>query len=69
MVRAPLPILVGERQAAKLFDLKPVQFRALVEGGQLPRPKTIGNFERWDTVELYNVASGEAIEGLGDIKW
>ena len=48
MKRAPLPIFVGERQAAQLFDLKPVQFRALVEGGQLPKPKTIGEFERWD---------------------
>lgn len=69
MKRAPLPILVSERQAAQLFDMKPVQFRALVDGGELPRPKTIGEFERWDTSELCRVASGDAIDGMGDISW
>lgn len=69
MKRAPLPIFVGERQAAQLFDLKPAQFRALVDGGQLPKPKTIGEFERWDTGELCRVASGDAIDGVGDVQW
>ncbi|MDW3222505.1 MAG: hypothetical protein R8G34_06385 [Paracoccaceae bacterium] len=69
MKREPLPILVGERQAARLFDQRLAQLRALVEGGALPRPKTIGEFERWDTMELCRVASGDAIDGMGDVQW
>lgn len=69
MPGALVPIFVGEKTAALLFDMKTAQFRSLVDGGQLPRPKWIGEFERWDTRDLRRIASGEAIEGLGEVQW
>lgn len=64
----PVPILVGEKMAARLFDMKLAQFRSLVSGGQLPPPKRIGDFERWDTDELRRIANGEAMDG-GGMDW
>lgn len=54
------PIAVRETTAAALLDMKPCEFRRLVDGGHLPRPKTIGGLPRWDTGELRRIISGEA---------
>lgn len=32
-----VPILAGEETAAKLLDMKPAEFRALVQADHLPR--------------------------------
>lgn len=62
-------ILVNERNAAMLLDLKPAEFRALVDEGVLPASKRLGEFDRWDVEHLKLVACGNAIEGMGGVNW
>ncbi|WP_282027092.1 hypothetical protein [Limimaricola cinnabarinus] len=54
------PILATEKTAAQLLDMKPAEFRRLVEQGALPKPR---RFDRWDVDELRSVASGKAAHG------
>lgn len=64
----PAPILASETSAARLLDLKPAEFRSLVEAGHLPRGREIApGIVRWSTDDLRKIASGEAIEG--GIEW
>ena len=61
-------MLVGETNAAALLDMKPAEFRALVEAGHLPRAREIApGVPRWDTEQLRMIGKGEAIEG--GIEW
>lgn len=55
------PMFASERTAAKLLDMKPCEFRELVNAGALPKPVTIGPFQRWDTVAIQRIISGAAI--------
>jgi hypothetical protein len=58
------PILVSEAKAAQLLDMKPAEFRALVEGGHLPKGREIAPcFVRWDVDELRMIGSGAAVDG------
>lgn len=57
---AALPILATEKTAAQLLDMKPAEFRRLVEQGALPKAR---RFERWDVEELRSVISGRAAHG------
>jgi len=66
---APAPIFANERSAARLLDMKPAEFAHLVDTGHLPRPRKIGNMNRWDVDELRRIITGEAAEGMGDVKW
>ena len=68
MARPPAPIFASERSAANLLDMKPGEFRSLVEGGHLPGPRTIGGIDRWDVDELRKVISGEAALS-GGMEW
>ncbi|MCE8005995.1 hypothetical protein [Aestuariivita sp.] len=63
------PLFVAERSAAKLLDMKPADFRALVDEGVLPKPAEIGGFERWDVEQLRAIASGDLANGAGVIEW
>ncbi|MDJ0858639.1 MAG: hypothetical protein QNI90_18715 [Dinoroseobacter sp.] len=63
------PILASERSAAKLLDMKPADFRSLVDAGVLPKPAKIGEFERWDVEQLRAIASGDLANGPGVIEW
>lgn len=65
---APALIFATERNAAKLLDMKPAEFRGLVNDGVLPKPANIGGFERWDVEQLQSIARGDAAEG-GPIEW
>ncbi|MEM9049966.1 MAG: hypothetical protein AAGC92_14745 [Pseudomonadota bacterium] len=65
---APTILFAGEKRAAALLDMKPADFRALVDGGVLPKPKKIGDFERWDVEQLQVIARGDAAGG-GSIEW
>jgi len=40
-----------------------------VETGHLPPPCTIGEFKRWDMIELRKIISGEAYDGMSEVKW
>lgn len=62
------PIFASEASAARLLDMKPAEFRALVEAGHLPRGREIApGVIRWSADDLRRIASGEAIEG--GIEW
>jgi hypothetical protein len=64
------PILANERTAARLLDMKPTEFRALVDAGHLPGPREIApGVERWDVSDLRRIGAGEVVEGLGDVAW
>lgn len=65
----PAPLFACERSAAKLLDMKPAEFSALVKDGHLPKPRDIGGFKRWDVQDLQRIISGAAAEGMGDVKW
>ena len=60
------PLFVTERNAAALLDMKPAEFRRLVEDGSLPGPARHG---RWDVEELQRMMRGELIGGLGVVEW
>lgn len=63
------PIFVTEATAAQLMDMKPAEFRKLVEAGHLPRPCEIApGMVRWQVDDLRKIASGAAILG-GDMQW
>ncbi len=64
------PILANETTAARLLDLKPGEFRSLVDSGHLPRGREIApGLVRWPVEDLRRIACGEASEGMGDVSW
>ena len=56
------PILAREKSAAALLDLKPCEFRRLVDAGALPGPIKLHGIELWRYADLEAVASGAAME-------
>lgn len=63
-------LFASESKAARLMDLKPAEFRALVEAGHLPRGREIApGLIRWPVDDLRRIASGEASDSLGDVRW
>lgn len=67
-MKAPTILFAGDKKAAALLDMKPAEFRGLVDDGVLPKPTKIGGFERWDVEQLQSIARGDAAEG-GPIQW
>lgn len=63
MPRPPSPILASEKTAAALLDMKPSEFRSLVESGALPPPENFHGFQRWRVSDLEAIASGDALDG------
>jgi len=54
------PIFASERTAARLFDMKSAEFRALVQAGHLPKPHSIApGVLRWDVDELRQIKRGQ----------
>jgi hypothetical protein len=51
------PIFARDVTAARMLDMKPAEFRRLVEEGALPPPV---KFDRWSVEELKRIMSGEA---------
>jgi hypothetical protein len=69
-VTAHVPVLASEATAARLLDMKPAEFRALVEAGHLPRGREIApGIVRWNVEDLRRIASGGAMDGLEDVRW
>ena len=62
-------LAVGEKSAAQLLELKPKEFKALVDQGILPRPGNIGPYERWDAGEQRAVIRGEFVDGFEGVNW
>ncbi len=70
MARLSAPIFASETSAALLLDLKPAQFRELVQAGHLPRGREIApGLVRWPVDDLRRIATGEASDGMGDVQW
>lgn len=64
------PILASEATAAKLLDLKPAEFRKLVDAGHLPRGRELApGLPRWDVASLARIVRGEAVDGMEDVTW
>lgn len=55
-------ILASEKTAAALLDMKPAEFRSLVQAGALPPPKDFHGFQRWRVSDLKAIADGAAME-------
>ena len=55
------PLFATDKSTAKLLDMKPKQFRALVAAGDLPGPVVIDGLERWDVEALTRVLRGELV--------
>lgn len=66
---SPSLILARECNAAKLLDMKPTEFRALVDEGHLPKPRLIAGFERWDVEELRLIGRGDVATGMAGVQW
>lgn len=61
------PMFASDTKAAQLLDLKPTEFRSLVNEGHLPPGKDICGFVRWDVEELRRIIRGDAVEE--EMKW
>ena len=68
-MRSPTPIYASESRAAKMLDVKPAQFRQLVDDGHLPPPRDIGGLQRWDIEELRRIISGDLVDGMAGVEW
>ncbi|RJE83648.1 hypothetical protein D3P04_14645 [Paracoccus onubensis] len=53
------PLFVRLETAAKLLDMKPAEFRQLVEAGALPGPV---RHERWDVEQIRSIMRGDAVK-------
>nr|WP_321510358.1 hypothetical protein [uncultured Celeribacter sp.] len=63
MAKVQQRIAVTERTAANMLEIKPSEFRRLVDRGSLPRPRTIaGELQRWSVAELNAIMDGSAID-------
>lgn len=62
-------VLVKESTAARMLDLKPSEFRELVQSGHLPRPVALGKHERWAVEQLHRTVSGSSVAEWGEVKW
>lgn len=63
-------IMVSQETAAKLMELTRHEFKSLVEAGVLPRGREIApGITRWNVQELHRIASGDLVEGMGDVDW
>lgn len=63
MANRPAPFLASEKTAAALLDMKPAEFRSLVQAGALPPPENFHGFQRWRVKELEAIASGDPLDG------
>ena len=54
------PIFARDTTAAKLLDMRPCEFRRLVDEGALPGPVKVAGVERWYVKELERILTGEA---------
>ena len=53
-------LAVRESRAAAMLDLKPAEFRALVDAGALPPPFEIGGHKRWRVDQISAILGGKA---------
>ncbi|SIS65092.1 hypothetical protein SAMN05421772_102277 [Paracoccus saliphilus] len=53
------PLFVRLENAAKMLDMKPAEFRQLVECGSLPGPV---KHDRWDVEQLASIMRGDAVK-------
>ena len=58
------PIFARDVTAARMLDMKPAEFRRLVEQGALPPPV---KFDRWDVEALKSIMTGEAAKYGGTL--
>lgn len=55
-------ILAKDTTAAKMLDMRPSEFRRLVEGGFLPRGREVApGMVRWPVEDLRRIVNGDAV--------
>lgn len=59
------PLFASERTAARLLDMKPAEFRELVQKGALPGPC---RFDKWDMEHLAAIMRGNMIARNEDLE-
>lgn len=59
------PLAVRERNAAKMLDMTPAEFRELRAKGILPPPASIGGIQRWRVEDLERIVKGESVRPAG----
>jgi predicted DNA-binding transcriptional regulator AlpA len=64
----PDTLFATEARAARFVDMPRPEFRRLVDAGHLPKPRKIGQLERFDLDELRRVVRGDLIGG-GGMEW
>lgn len=60
-------IAATERTAAKMLDMRPAEFRELVQAGSLPAPCQIGPHKRWIVEDLEAIVRGRAFKPKEDL--
>lgn len=62
------PLAVRDTTAAKMLDMTPAEFRALVDAGALPGPESIGGHKRWRVDQLRAILSGDKARPAEDFE-
>jgi hypothetical protein len=68
MANRPVPLMVGEKTAAELFDMKTADFLKGVDAGYFPLPKEIGGHRRWAMEDLRSIAEGRKARPDGGLE-
>lgn len=56
----PQYLAVKDTSAARMLDMPPAKFRALVDAGALPPPVVIGDMKRWRVDQIEAILKGNA---------
>lgn len=59
------PMFASASTAARLLDMKPAEFRRLVDDGALPGP---ARYNRWDVDQIRAIMRGEAVKPSEDFE-
>lgn len=62
------PLLVTDKTAAAMLDMRAPEFCALVAAGSLPQPIIIAGLRRWRMAELTAIADGTAPKITSDLE-
>ncbi|WP_226782715.1 hypothetical protein [Oceaniglobus trochenteri] len=65
---AQQPLFASDRTAARLLDMRPAEFRALVAAGALPPPIRLHGYERWEMATVEAIMRGHAPKPKEDLE-
>ena len=59
-MRDARPLAVRDKTAAAMLDMRPAEFRRLVDRGALPPPVVIGGHHRWRVDQIEAILKADA---------